>query len=103
MHTLIVNGEPADKGHPASEFLHDLGLLTQRSLVLAGDVINDPVKDRLAELQEVNKATANMRRLLRQYLRDQISLDEMIVAADAICRERLPAEAAVLPTERTVL
>jgi hypothetical protein len=99
---ILFDGEPADKGHPASEFLHDLGLLTQRSLVLAHNAINDPVKDRLAELREVNKATANMRRVLRQYLRDQISLDEMIATADAICRERLLAESTVLPTERTV-
>jgi hypothetical protein len=86
MSTLYVFGEPAGKGHPGFEFWHDWALLTQRAQALACDVINDPVKDRLDELREVNKVVDSVRRLYRQWRRDLISLDDMAVA---VRRERL--------------
>jgi hypothetical protein len=90
MHTLIDNGEPAGKWHPGSEFWSDWLLLTQRARALAGDVING--KNRLVEIQDVNKAVARVGRLWRQWQRDQISFDEMVAAAR---RERLR----LVPTE----
>ena len=86
MPTIYDGDEPAGKQHPASEFFHDYALLTQRSLALVCDVINDPVRNRLAEFQEINKVVDGVRRLFRQWQRDQISLDEMVTA---VRRERM--------------
>jgi hypothetical protein len=86
MHNLIVHDEPADKGRPYSEFLYDFLLLTQRAQALACDVINDPVKGRLAELQKLNRVIDSAWRRFRRYLRDQISLDELTATTR---RERL--------------
>jgi hypothetical protein len=84
--SLYIDGEPAGNGHPGFEFRHDWLLLIQRAQALACDVINNPVKNRLDELREVNKAVDSVRRLYRQWRRDLISLDEM---AAAVRRERL--------------
>jgi hypothetical protein len=82
--TLIDDGEPADKWHPGSDFWSDWLLLTQRARALASELING--KDRFAELREVDKAVARVARLWRQWMRDQISFDEMVATAR---RERL--------------
>jgi|SRR6516165_715555 len=85
MDTLVTDVSRAVQQHPATlEFFHDWGLLTQRGRALVRDVING--KDRLAELQEVNKAVDSAWRLFQQWRRDQISFDEMTAA---IRRQRL--------------
>jgi hypothetical protein len=95
MSVLYSDGEPAGNGgHPSSEVLHDWLLLTQRAQTLACDVINDPVKDRLAELREVNKVVDNVWRLFRQWRRDQISLDEMVTAVRRQRSRLIPDESA---------